>query len=138
MAELRIINSGGRIHGFRDGAREGFRAETVLEVFAFFYGEPNVSEKHTFQIVEKHLVDGMCLWLCKNEEWWFSQIGGVDIQTDIELSKVHGFEVKRGISFKQYSAGASRVNWTDAISRMSYEYEGSVAWRRVHNAGTLS
>ena len=134
--ELRIVNSGGMYHGFRDGAERGFRAETVMDVFTFFYGEPGKVEKHTFEIVEKHIHDGMALWLFGNGEWWFSQIGGVDMEPDNELSILSGESVKRGISFKQYSVGASRINWTDAISRMCYDYEQSVWWRDIHNAGT--
>ena len=127
-AELRLIRRGGYIHGFKDGARQGFRAKTILEIWSHYYQKPNVTEVATFLTVEAHLHEGMCLWLYGNRGWWFSRIGAVEF---IGIDNIH-----EAANFRDYSVGASRVNWTDAIARMSYEYEETTWWRDIHNAGT--
>ena len=132
-AELRLIRRNGYIHGFKDGAQHGFRAKTILEIWQHFYAKPNVTEVSTFQQAEYHLHEGMCLWLYGNRGWWFARIGAVDfaaIETDIDNP------IFEAVDFRDYSVGASRVNWTDAIARMSYEYEETTWWRDIHNAGT--
>ena len=132
-AELRLIRKGDHIYGFKDGARHGFRARTILEIWSHYYAKPNVTEIATFVTVEAHLHEGMCLWLYGNRGWWFSRIGAVQfevIETDIDNPS---FEA---VDFRDYSVGASRVNWTDAISKMSYDYEETTWWRDIHKSGT--
>lgn len=139
--ELRIIRCNDTFYGFTDGERFGFRADTVLEIFAYFYGRPSVTEAHCFDNVQTHLHPSMCLWLFGNDEWWFARIGGVqfeDINFDITIDGGDPQQISRlaATSFSDYDCGASRVNWTDAISRINYDYEDSVWWRDIHNAGT--
>ena len=137
--ELRIINHGGKYHAYKDGNENGFQASSVVEAFSYYFGEPTVTEQHTFEIVESRLFPSMCLWLYGNENlengWWFAQIGGVVIEPDKESNNFRDSHF-RAVDFRQYSVGASRVNWTDAISRIQYEYQESLWWRDIHNAGT--
>tara|TARA_R110001592_G_scaffold210521_3_gene462100 strand:+ start:19234 stop:19662 length:429 start_codon:yes stop_codon:yes gene_type:complete len=140
-AELRIIRRGNMFHGFRNGSQIGVRSSSVVGVFEQFYPTPSVTEYHTFEKVEHHIFDGMCLWLYGNDGWWFARIGGVQFE-DIGFDNTdpspdpQQFSRFAATSFLDYSLAASRVNWTDAISRLAYEYEQSIWWRDIHNAGT--
>lgn len=142
MDELRIIKKGNNFHGYQDGRRWGFSSPSVVDIFIHFYGAANHTERHTFENIETHIKEGMCLWLFGNEEWWLARIGRCEfIETDNQNASGPPdphmrFSRLKAISFSDYAVGASRVNWTDAISRITYDYEESVWWRSIHNDGT--
>lgn len=132
-AELRLIRRNGHIYGFKDGAQTGIRADSILEIWSDYYAKPNVTEVATFFTVEAHLREGMCLWLYGNRGWWFSRIGSVQFDS---IGTDNDNPIFEAVDFRDYSVGASRINWTDAIAKMDYEYEKTTWWRDIHNAGT--